>query len=378
MNEIGSAERITKNNTRRKNEHVYILLLKLVLIHICVYFLMKNFSCNSFKGYYSIFRHIESTTCVNELINEGRSYEDIDLNLNDCFFSRLSSISNNGGVIYVNTLSRSMNVFKTMFFNCSSNNEGGAIYFNSFSIIMRMICAFRCSALKKHFAFLKATQNNTLDYVSISTCSHSKSGEDPFRINSGSQRLNNCNVSINNANTNSGFCSDSSSSVLCILCNFANNRVGSHICIYLYLITGLMSFSNIVHNNSPSYGIIYSHGVGFKLEYCILSMNENILFHHGGNTLEISHCFVFHSGNLGSTSVITSNNNSFVQKHTYQVHFFQSHFCNADFQTSETSPTIPRTYDENPFGIINQCSRETRAFSVINIVFTISILMSQF
>ena len=111
MNEIGSAERITKNNTRRKNEHVYILLLKLVLIHICVYFLVKNVSCNSFKGYYSIFIHIESTTCVNELINEGRSYEDIDLNLNDCFFSRVSSISNNGGVIYVNTLSRSMNVF---------------------------------------------------------------------------------------------------------------------------------------------------------------------------------------------------------------------------------------------------------------------------
>ena len=47
--------------------------------------------------------------------------------------------------------------------------------------------------------------------------SHSKSGEDPLRINSGSQRLSNCNVSINNPNTNSGFCSDSSSSVLCIL-----------------------------------------------------------------------------------------------------------------------------------------------------------------
>jgi len=83
--------------------------------------------------------------CENESIDQRRSYYNKNINISNCFFSRYSSYSGNGGVIYVSASSCSMNVNYSMFYNCVCSNNGGAIYFDSSNSCLRMICANSCS-----------------------------------------------------------------------------------------------------------------------------------------------------------------------------------------------------------------------------------------
>jgi len=83
--------------------------------------------------------------CECESIDQGRSYVDKNINISNCFFSRYSSYSGDGGVIYVNVGSYSMNVNYSMFYNCVCSSYGGAIYFYSSNSYLRMICANSCS-----------------------------------------------------------------------------------------------------------------------------------------------------------------------------------------------------------------------------------------
>jgi len=83
--------------------------------------------------------------CESESIDQGRSYVDKNINISNCFFSRYSSYSGHGGVIYVSASSCSMNVIYSMFYNCVCSSHGGAIYFSSSNSYLRMICANSCS-----------------------------------------------------------------------------------------------------------------------------------------------------------------------------------------------------------------------------------------
>jgi len=114
--------------------------------------------------------------CENESIDQGRSYVDKNINISNCFFSRYSSYSGHGGVIYVYGGSYSMNVIYSMFYKCVCSSYGGAIYFSSSNSYLRMICANRCSAFYGHFAYLHASQVNHVEYLSVSNCSHTTSG----------------------------------------------------------------------------------------------------------------------------------------------------------------------------------------------------------
>jgi len=106
--------------------------------------------------------------CESESIDQGRSYVDKNINISNCFFSRSSSYSGDGGVIYVNVGSYSININYSMFYNCVCSGEGGAIIFDSSNSSFRMICANRCSASNGHFAYLIASQVNQVEYLSVS------------------------------------------------------------------------------------------------------------------------------------------------------------------------------------------------------------------
>jgi len=83
--------------------------------------------------------------CESESIDQGRSYVDKNIDISNCFFSRFSSYSVDGGVICVSVSSCSMNINYSMFYNCVCSNWGGAIYFSSSNSYLRMICANSCS-----------------------------------------------------------------------------------------------------------------------------------------------------------------------------------------------------------------------------------------
>ena len=171
--------------------------------------------------------------CENESIDQGRSYVDKNINISNCFFKRyLEYSSGNGGVIYVSGGSYSMNINYSMFYNCVCSSNGGAIYFYSSNSCLRMICANSCSASSRfHFAYLRASQVNQVEYLSVSNCSHTTSGSCSIYLYTGDQRVDNTNSSMNNAMQCSGIVISSPSSFTSSHCTFSNKKVSNSRCI---------------------------------------------------------------------------------------------------------------------------------------------------
>jgi len=298
--------------------------------------------------------------CINESIALGRSYSDSNVDISYCIFIRVSVLSGNGGVISINNADLSMNITQSTFYNCASFDNGGAINLEkSSNSTLKMVCANRCTAGYYHFAYLKTNEKNSADYLSIAKCSHSTTGYYPIYFSSLQQRLENSNSSMNCCQYYSGAGIRNSNNSYC---TFSNNKVFSGGCIHFVANNGFMAFVNIVHNNSPSNGILYISGGSPKMHYCIFDENHDKLLYITSGSLEISHSFISHSGITSSL-----NNNSLIKKQTYQFQFFNSHLCFTDAPhptINETppitmemtieasikktaSPTRPRTYDDS-------------------------------
>jgi len=290
--------------------------------------------------------------CEDESIDQGRSYVDKNITISNCYFSRSSQYTGDGGVIYVSISHCSMNVRYSMFYRCFANKYG-VIYFFSSNSSLGMICTSRCTASWYHFAYLYASQVNHVEYLSISYCSHATDGYYSIRLNAGNQRVDNTNSSMNNAYEYSGIGITSPSSFISSHCSFTNNMVSNCICICFNTNSGTisMSYANIVQNNSPvNYGVIYVFGEGSrKMMYCIFHNNQNFLFCAFGGSLEVSHSFIEHSSSSLSTStpLSPSTNNSFTIRMTFQIQFFNSHHCNADLPV--TIEILLNTFDRTNF-----------------------------
>jgi len=279
---------------------------------------------------------LHSSQCVSENINVGRSYNSKNITALDCFFSRLSQYKGSGGVINVDGGSYSMNVSNSAFYNCTCSSYGGAIFFTSLSSTITMICAHRCSANYYHFAHIRTDQQNRVEYLSMSSCSHLTIGNYPFYLFSGFQSVDNTNCSLNNANQISCVAFATPLSFTSLYCTLANNRVAEYMCIYLYQNSGTLYFANIVQNNSPSYGIVYVFTGSPKIYYCIFANNENNLFNTYSGSPDISHCFISHSGTLS-----LGTNNTYTVEHTYVLEHYMTNYCYADNPLIVNTPSIP-------------------------------------
>ena len=282
--------------------------------------------------------------CESEDIDQGRSYVDEQINISNCFFSRYLSYDGNGGAIYVSVSSYSMNINNSVFYNCVCSDNGGAIWFSSTNSYFAMICANSCSAsIYYQFAYISTSHVNQVEYLSVSNCSHTTSGSFSIRLKTGNQRVDNTNSSMNNVCRYSGIAIYSPSSFSSSHCTLSNNNASGYSCIYLSITSGIMSYANIIHNHSPSWGVVYVSGVGsIKMMYFIFQNNQNYLFCIRDGSFEVSHSFIDHSGSSFSTStaVSTSNNNSFTYRTTYQLYFFNSLHCNADIPLIEQKQMI--------------------------------------
>jgi len=269
---------------------------------------------------------------------------------------RFSSLTGNGGVIFVDGGTYSMNVNYSMFHNCVCSSQGGAIFFKSSNSNLRMICSNRCSAPFYHFVYLYATLTNEVEYLSVSYCSNSTIGLYSMCLEIGNQRVDRTNSSMNNANWESGIYINSPSVFTSSQCSFSNNRVLGRRCISFSSITGLitMSYTNIVHNNSPNDGVVYVNGVGLKkMMYCIFQNNQNYLF--CASNLQVSHSFIDHSSSSVSSGqgLSTISNNSFEICITYQIQYFSSLHCNAD------APLPMKTLDQSPMRSLGETFSRT-------------------
>ena len=337
-----------KRGRRFRKNCIFLTVLNIIFIARHYNYILAKHDSKQIKntlilGYEYIWNNPSSnpliSQCILELIDQGRSYYEENVSVNYCSFSRVIIYSGDGGVIHVESGTLFLNASFSMFYNCICNSKGGAIYFASTNSYLRMICANRCSASYYHFALLYATQNNKVELLSISYCSYSSTGFYPIRLQGGNQNYDHTNCSMNSANQCSGILLDSSISFSSSHCTFSNNFVLEYTCLYIFDISGTMSSANIVHNNSPSLGVIYVFTGSPKLNYCIISNNHNILF-SGGN-IEIFHSIIDHLDMIS-----TGINNSITLTISYEIKFFNSHYCNTDIHLND--PTPLRSFEKTP------------------------------
>jgi len=302
--------------------------------------------------------------CEKENMDQGRSFSEMNIFFTNCFFSRITEYSGDGGVIFVSKSYYSMKGNSSMFHNCTCSNHGGAICFMSSNSHLLMICSNGCScgaAYQGHFSKITASQDNQMVFISGSYCSHTTSGKYPIYTYLGNQRIDNLNSSMNNAEQISGIGIFAPSPFSSSHCSYSNNKASNGVCIYCYSSSGSMSISyaNIVYNNSPFHGVVHTNGGGErKMKYCIFQNNQNNLFSVREGSLEVSHSFIDHAESSFSISIpLSTINNSMTHWMTFQIQFFNSHHCNADMPLIDTTPF--QTFKKSEMGSIEESIRRT-------------------
>jgi len=264
--------------------------------------------------------------CVSEHIVSGLSYNNTDIQIFDCFFSRLSKYTGNGGVIYIVGDLYSMKIEYSMFY-CSCSNVGGAVFFSSLHSSIKKICANNCLSSSGHFAYIRVTQTCVVEYLSVSNCANTTTGHYAIYVSGGDQKFDDTNSSYNNAARYSAIGVTSVLSYDSFRCTFAYNKESEGIVIAFYQNSGTVSFANIINNNSPSFGVIHNnHPLGHsKFKYCVIHSNQGTFLHISDGTITFYHSFISHSGVTSSI-----NNNTIKKTQTYDYRFFESQFCKAE------------------------------------------------
>jgi len=286
--------------------------------------------------------------CLFHDVDVGLSYSQSNVMIYDCFFVRSVQNSGNGGVIFVSGGSYFMNVSRSMFYNCSCSSSGGAIYFDSSNACLKTICANRCSASSKHFAYVETTQNNMAEFITFSDCSYSAVGQYGMWFHNGYQAISNLNSSMNNVQRGSGVIFSYPLSFHSSFCTVSHNYASQDICVEFYHCSGKLSFSNIVENNSPSsYGVNIINVGSSQMLYCIFRMNHNALFCVLSGSLSVSHCFIFHDETFSSLNPIAEYNNSLTMMQTYKLQYYYTHFCYAELPINQPNSINKLQYAYN-------------------------------
>jgi len=327
------------------------LALKREIRRLLVYF---NQCCNEFNKFYNENRiYFLFSSCENEDINEGRSYDNSEASINMCFFSRSLVMNGNGGVIYVDRKEYIMKIMKTIFNNCKSSEIGGAIYFDSCMCFINMTCAYGCQAECSHWAFFCVKEELGIYYLSIASCSPFLLGKESVSIHNNTKNVKNTNSSMNNAGTSSGFLAKPTDLMTFMLCTFSNNNCSHGICLCIDQGKCQYLSSNIIDINSPSKGVfVVLNGGTSVVRQCVFSNNHGFLFFVSKGICYVHDCFIDHLDFITSGKVSTNHNNSFTFMNSYVFQFFMAQNCHADSPIYEITvyptKTVPPTQNTTP------------------------------
>ena len=297
------------------------------------------------KPSYLGYQQIWVISCVNQNIQQGRSYLSCNIIANNCYFSRTLIYDGVGGIILVEEDGFSMTITLCVFYNCRCTSEGGAIVFGSSNSNIKNVCASLCFAQEYyHFGNFECANKNDIEFLTISKCSTSTLGNSVLLLSSGNQKITTSNFSLNQALTESALVVSLPTSFQSSHCTFSNNKVSGSTCIRLVKNTGSILFANFVHNNSPSQGNIYVFSNGkYSLNFCVFDFNTGTLFCVHTGELTVLNSFISHSGTLKSGTVTTSSNNSLIRRATYIHQHFMSRFCNAENPNIKPIATVSST-----------------------------------
>ena len=380
------------NNRQVVNYNHDVLIKSIICIFIILYIsignyfmgysflesMINNFSyckCNSSrlsKDRFFVYEgmQIVSGPCADENIVSGRSYNGTSFVIEDCSFSRNQVFSGDSGVIYV-TGSGVLNLTNVMFHECFSTNHGGAVYTLIQVMDAKFICGNTCySQSFYHFGLFQSSIINSMQYLSMTKCSNTSNGGFSSSFVHGPQSVLNSNFSQNHATTCSSIYVYNGMFFTSRFCSFSNNKATGTASIYLLSQKGILSYVNVIANNSPTEAVFtLSVSANFTLEYSVIDKNENNLFSiESGSYLYVFNCFVSHSFNMIYRETTISSNNSMTFHPTYQIPYFQSHYCFADIDVNTPKPTVPSTPVITPFHTPSRTLIQTNEESPCNTI----------
>jgi len=118
-------------------------------------------------------------------------------------------------------------------------------------------------------------------------------------------------------------------------CSFSHNIVTTFRTVEYWGNSGIVSYSNFIHNNSPTnFGVLYLSGSGFMfINFSVFRENQNTLCFANSGTIRISHSYLSHQGTLksGIGSLLTPTNVSFITMNTIPIVFFQNFLVSCRF-----------------------------------------------
>jgi len=254
------------------------------------------------------------------------------LTVQNCVFSRSSTYSGDGSVIYYSGNSQ-FTLKESSFYKCCSSSSGGAIIATSNDLFFYKVCARECKCLSYgEFSFISNTGKGEFSFVSMLYCSDDNNGNYPVYMQGGNQIFGDSNSSYNYVAVASGFCFDSPSQLSVTYSSFSNNRATSRICVYFHRGSGNrnMEKCNIINNNSPTGGVVISnYGGDYTLNDCIMIDNIDKVLCAEDATLRVNSCYIYHSGDIYTGNVIFANL-QLIKTAPFPLTHFYTYYCQAE------------------------------------------------
>ena len=235
----------------------------------------------------------------------------------NCFFKNIFSENNS---IFNFKISNKIVFENIIFCNCSGKISGGIISFiGSYlsGIIFYKTCFNECFG---HYIWQEGPLiycnilENQKNQIFLSTFSKNglinNLGEHLFKLSGGNQTIKDINSSLNSITRNSFGQFHSPFTFFSIFCNVLKNNVSNHGCIHLISSSLILSFFNIILNNSPNgNGIINSYQSSILIKNCLFFNNYNTLLYNYQGSLTLIDCNIEHNSFLSSGVVVLNNIN---------------------------------------------------------------------
>jgi len=259
------------------------------------------------------------------------------------------SYSTEGGAIYLKTyLETYILIEESLFDMDSSQTCGGAIYINAASgdICLFKVCGYDCWSSDSQFAYMLSgsSKKNFLWLVSITKCStQSFSRKNTCKFINGNQEHKTTNISNNRVYDNSATYCENMNSLKWEYSTIVNNYAQNSGCIYFIRTDSFkdlyLNSLNIVSNDSPSNGIIYSKFLNLNLKNCCLFSNNGILLvgceysntNNDYTRFFVTDCIIYHKGTFysGRSGFISTTNSTLRTTigSTYRIDHFSTYLC---------------------------------------------------
>jgi len=296
--------------------------------------------------------------CINENIEIGPSYQGYDINISHCFFLRILSCSESGGVIrlWINNLV--VSVSDTLFVNCSTEHRGGVIICTSNWICFLRVCSSGCLAKQSgHFSNSMYSVNRH-EMLSVALSSRHNIGSNIIDNDGGLSNSLSCNFTDNKGESSSmsiSECQDFNFDH----CLFSKNKILSSQCIPISDCNGKIEFTCFIHNDSPKDYLIFGYESSIDMKYCIFYDNHDKLLFSYNKYITVYDSFISHSEKelyMGNVLILRINN-SFTKREIYDYVFFSPVFCYEHHFAPRLTPK------ESPMNTPKQTAKETPTFA---------------